>query len=117
MAEECAKALRGVGPDGNGRWWWRGVGERVGILGAVRGQVAEAWDFVGGKTRRAWGRVKVWFRVRVNSGRGAGVASLEAISADPWVETSSRVKERELAIFQLYSWDMRAVGSRNRPVG
>ena len=52
-----------------------------------------------------------------NRGRGAGVAALEAISADPWVETSSRVKDRELAMFQLCSWDMRAVGSGNRPVG
>ena len=48
LAEECAKALRGVGLGGDGRWWWRGVGEPVGILGAVSGQVAEAWDFVGG---------------------------------------------------------------------
>ena len=65
LAEKCAKALRGVGRDGGGSWWSRGVGESVGILLAVRGQVAEALDFVGRQAARAWGRVKVWFRGRV----------------------------------------------------
>ena len=36
---------------------------------------------------------------------------------EPWVEASSLAKDSELAIFQLFSWDMRAAGSGKRPVG
>ena len=50
-------------------------------------------------------------------GRLGGLGGLEAMRAEPCAETSSLVKERELAIFQLCNWDMSAVGSGKRPVG
>lgn len=57
--------MGGVGRDGGSRWWWRGDGKAVGVLGAVSGQVAETLDFIGRQTPSAGGRVKVGFRGRV----------------------------------------------------
>ena len=48
---------------------------------------------------------------------GWGGGGLEAMRAESCAETSSLVKERDLAIFQLCNWDMSAVGSGKRPVG
>ena len=44
-------------------------------------------------------------------GRGEVAETLEARSAQPWEETSSRAKESEFAIFQLCSWDIMVLNS------
>lgn len=43
--------------------------------------------------------------------------SFAATSAEPWMLVSSLAKESEFAIFQAWSWAMRADGSANRPEG